>query len=102
MEETTYEAHQRRALEEEYTPVTACYDGERIGRIAVRFKGQVGTLQNCFQDGRLVCDKLSMRLKFDERSEEHTSELQSREKLVCRLLLEKKKKWQKRKTPQTK
>src|SRR5690606_40549958 len=28
---------------------------------------------------------------FDERSEEHTSELQSRENLVCRLLLEKKK-----------
>src|SRR6266511_3457116 len=28
-----------------------------------------------------------------ERSEEHTSELQSREKLVCRLLLEKKKKF---------
>src|SRR5207302_4518379 len=28
---------------------------------------------------------------FDDRSEEHTSELQSREKLVCRLLLEKKK-----------
>src|SRR5690606_40160644 len=27
------------------------------------------------------------------RSEEHTSELQSRENLVCRLLLEKKKKW---------
>src|SRR5690606_39724023 len=29
---------------------------------------------------------------LDARSEEHTSELQSREKLVCRLLLEKKKK----------
>src|SRR5436309_12150933 len=29
-----------------------------------------------------------------ERSEEHTSELQSRENLVCRLLLEKKKKLQ--------
>src|SRR5690606_40983801 len=29
--------------------------------------------------------------KLDERSEEHTSELQSRENLVCRLLLEKKK-----------
>src|SRR3712207_8790793 len=28
----------------------------------------------------------------DERSEEHTSELQSRQYLVCRLLLEKKKK----------
>src|SRR5690625_5462875 len=30
--------------------------------------------------------------KGDERSEEHTSELQSRGQLVCRLLLEKKKK----------
>src|SRR2546421_5631655 len=29
---------------------------------------------------------------LDERSEEHTSELQSRSDLVCRLLLEKKKK----------
>src|SRR5690606_16360471 len=29
--------------------------------------------------------------RFPTRSEEHTSELQSREKLVCRLLLEKKK-----------
>src|SRR5215471_1994602 len=29
----------------------------------------------------------------DMRSEEHTSELQSRRDLVCRLLLEKKKKW---------
>src|SRR2546430_8696654 len=28
---------------------------------------------------------------FDERSEEHTSELQSQSNLVCRLLLEKKK-----------
>src|SRR5690606_40742999 len=31
--------------------------------------------------------------EFEERSEEHTSELQSRENLVCRLLLEKKKKY---------
>src|SRR3712207_8732435 len=29
--------------------------------------------------------------RFDPRSEEHTSELQSRQYLVCRLLLEKKK-----------
>src|SRR2546430_7169439 len=29
---------------------------------------------------------------FDRRSEEHTSELQSQSKIVCRLLLEKKKK----------
>src|SRR5690606_39580299 len=32
------------------------------------------------------------RLSLAARSEEHTSELQSRENLVCRLLLEKKKK----------
>src|SRR6266511_4220391 len=35
------------------------------------------------------------------RSEEHTSELQSRENLVCRLLLEKKKKQQLRTEEQT-
>src|SRR5690606_40889650 len=34
---------------------------------------------------------LRMIPKFNNRSEEHTSELQSRENLVCRLLLEKKK-----------
>src|SRR5206468_7396486 len=34
----------------------------------------------------------SRRLALFERSEEHTSELQSRSDLVCRLLLEKKKK----------
>src|SRR5436309_11450954 len=32
-------------------------------------------------------------LRVSKRSEEHTSELQSRENLVCRLLLEKKKKY---------
>src|SRR5438445_10161115 len=39
------------------------------------------------------------RLKFS-RSEEHTSELQSRQYLVCRLLLEKKKKKQHNNYPQ--
>src|SRR3712207_7614212 len=35
---------------------------------------------------------ISARIARCERSEEHTSELQSRQYLVCRLLLEKKKK----------
>src|SRR5688572_32249035 len=35
-------------------------------------------------------------LRFSERSEEHTSELQSQSNLVCRLLLEKKKKKKKK------
>src|SRR5436309_8520399 len=38
-----------------------------------------------------------IRLIVRKRSEEHTSELQSRENLVCRLLLEKKKKKKKNK-----
>src|SRR5690606_39539490 len=35
--------------------------------------------------------KVQTPMKYTIRSEEHTSELQSRENLVCRLLLEKKK-----------
>src|SRR3712207_7778971 len=38
-----------------------------------------------------VCSAAAM-LHLSDRSEEHTSELQSRQYLVCRLLLEKKKK----------
>src|SRR3989442_5352243 len=37
-------------------------------------------------------DLIEGRRERDDRSEEHTSELQSRPHLVCRLLLEKKKK----------
>src|SRR3712207_7635231 len=36
--------------------------------------------------------RVTRRGQLDDRSEEHTSELQSRQYLVCRLLLEKKKK----------
>src|SRR2546430_12796115 len=35
--------------------------------------------------------RISRRRRLEERSEEHTSELQSQSNLVCRLLLEKKK-----------
>src|SRR3712207_8522447 len=41
-------------------------------------------------DERLL-ELLGLRLLLEHRSEEHTSELQSRQYLVCRLLLEKKK-----------
>src|SRR5690606_41933720 len=42
--------------------------------------------------GKNLKTGLPARIQVDPRSEEHTSELQSRENLVCRLLLEKKKK----------
>src|SRR5690606_41813921 len=38
----------------------------------------------------VLLDLQAPRVHVDDRSEEHTSELQSRENLVCRLLLEKK------------
>src|SRR5256886_7445355 len=44
--------------------------------------------------GILAARKKSIRRGFTTRSEEHTSELQSQSNLVCRLLLEKKKKKQ--------
>src|SRR5258707_11647328 len=46
-------------------------------------------LRSCKSLDAFIISSLPSRLK--ERSEEHTSELQSRQYLVCRLLLEKKK-----------
>src|SRR5690349_23301380 len=43
--------------------------------------------------------KIGVQIGFEERSEEHTSELQSRRDLVCRLLLEKKKQRQPARKP---
>src|SRR5712664_4671723 len=60
------------------------FDSERRGRAAV---------------GHARRPRVHRRGDFrvDPRSEEHTSELQSRSDLVCRLLLEKKKKKKKKK-----
>src|SRR3712207_7419410 len=59
-------------------------------RDTVRFGGWAGDVR-----GRRLADRILV-FAGDElayaRSEEHTSELQSRQYLVCRLLLEKKKK----------
>src|SRR3712207_7852404 len=45
----------------------------------------------CHSTMKVAIAKRNYRLADKERSEEHTSELQSRQYLVCRLLLEKKK-----------
>src|SRR2546425_7728491 len=45
-----------------------------------------------YSTGLIQCSFISGRKRFSQRSEEHTSELQSLAYLVCRLLLEKKKK----------
>src|SRR5690606_40151927 len=51
-----------------------------------RWKGMKAE-ESLTRSARLMVEELG----YDTRSEEHTSELQSRENLVCRLLLEKKK-----------
>src|SRR5436309_9357760 len=51
--------------------------------------GATGVRRHVWQGGSII-GSVEMTLP---RSEEHTSELQSRENLVCRLLLEKKKKF---------
>src|SRR5690606_41823638 len=57
----------------------------------------IGKCPLSLKDGKLTKEIASLALiravsELSCRSEEHTSELQSRENLVCRLLLEKKKK----------
>src|SRR2546426_7895151 len=59
-------------------------------RVADEFAENHGDDQDAGQDGKRVQRQAAVDL--EERSEEHTSELQSPCNLVCRLLLEKKKK----------
>src|SRR5215475_3846081 len=78
---------------------------QSIQELATGYGGELGPAEGPVwwkEGGYLLFNDIhnSRRLKFtpgkgvtvDFRSEEHTSELQSRENLVCRLLLEKKKK----------
>src|SRR3712207_8647387 len=50
-----------------------------------------GQLERAFAETHDARDSSTPEPVMDPRSEEHTSELQSRQYLVCRLLLEKKK-----------
>src|SRR5258707_10224661 len=73
-------------------------DGFRVDRgwIDIEAVARFKDLSNDQADGERQCRddfEVDKRLQTDtaDRSEEHTSELQSRQYLVCRLLLEKKK-----------
>src|SRR3712207_7284399 len=70
-----------------YTTLFRSAVREQHGRRLLLARGVVG-------DGRERVGLLELQVRVLERarSEEHTSELQSRQYLVCRLLLEKKKK----------
>jgi spore coat protein H len=53
------------ALAETWAPASLSVDGVPFGVVGVRFKGSTGTLAACFQDGKPVCAKLPMKLRFD-------------------------------------
>lgn len=57
---------QARALEEEYVPAGLSVDGDFVGQVGLRFKGNRGTLARCARPGELICPKVSMKVKFDE------------------------------------
>src|SRR5690606_41376370 len=70
-------------------------DRAKTDRVAAPFHmlGRVGDPEEVAQGVLFLCSSQASFIT-GARSEEHTSELQSREKLVCRLLLEKKKQQQ--------
>src|SRR3712207_7192551 len=59
-------------------------------QLTAKAQGEATAFDKVYEQYRLSPDVTRRRMYY-ERSEEHTSELQSRQYLVCRLLLEKKK-----------
>src|SRR5204863_1037561 len=71
--------------------LTGCCPGShRAARIGCRWLLEVGVIPPASRWPAPGCALTTIR-RHQRRSEEHTSELQSRRDLVCRLLLEKKK-----------
>src|SRR5258708_18499160 len=66
---------------------------ERLGK-RIRDRGLGGRRRSAVRNGRRCRRRVGVadQRRSGDRSEEHTSELQSPDHLVCRLLLEKKKK----------
>src|SRR5690606_39387618 len=82
-------------------PVTIAYRADWAEALGIEEPTTVeefAAMMQAFKDqdpggvGSALIPFVPNRLSGNDRSEEHTSELQSREKLVCRLLLDKKKK----------
>src|SRR3712207_7205369 len=87
-----------------YTTLFRSYYDEKVMDLSADFLATSGVRQhskailsdnsgsNPFENREFSKENVLKELTLLNRSEEHTSELQSRQYLVCRLLLEKKKK----------
>lgn len=62
-----WEALKVNARDEQYVEAQACFEGQAIGKVGLRFKGSYGSLYNCFDaNGVNTCRKLGMKVKFDK------------------------------------
>src|SRR5688572_32716886 len=95
----------RRPLRSPLFPYTTLFRSEDLEKLAMSYTGvekafalQMGKEVRIIVENAAISDEAALMLskdiakKIETRSEEHTSELQSQSNLVCRLLLEKKKK----------
>src|SRR3712207_8322245 len=71
-------------------PYTTLFRSARIEALEVSADLLAYRNENLVKIDRLLLRRPQVHLEMTARSEEHTSELQSRQYLVCRLLLEKK------------
>jgi spore coat protein H len=53
------------ATSERYVPAALSVSGEPVGMVGLRFKGDQGTLDPCFENGQQVCAKVSFKVRFD-------------------------------------
>ena len=53
------------ATQERYVPAELTVSGEPVGTVGLRYKGDAGTLNPCFENGVQVCPKVSFKAKFD-------------------------------------
>src|SRR5690625_6569238 len=89
-ERTKHFVDNKKALEKQQVSLQ-----EQIDDLSTQYeeeKSHLNTLKEKRNEKQTTINQLNEKLSTEVRSEEHTSELQSRGHLVCRLLLEKKKK----------
>ena len=53
------------AVEEKFVEADLSITGRYFGVVGLRYKGNAGTLQPCFQGGQQVCPKVSFKVKLD-------------------------------------